>query len=49
MAELAHDYPGFICADLDLSGVDKMRQRIPAWNRNERYSQDLAKSQAILK
>ena len=49
MAELAHDHPGFICADLDLSDVDKMRQRIPAWNRNERYSQDLAKSQAILK
>ncbi len=30
-AELAHDKPGYICADLDLSEVETARQRIPAW------------------
>jgi predicted amidohydrolase len=31
LAELAHDRPGSICADLDLSQVNKARTRIPAW------------------
>lgn len=32
IAECAHDKPGFMCVDLDLSEVEKARQRIPAWS-----------------
>jgi len=32
IAELSHDKPGWVCADLDMSEVKKARQRIPAWS-----------------
>jgi len=32
IAELSHDKPGWVCADLDMSEVEKARQRIPAWS-----------------
>lgn len=31
VAELAHDRPGYVVADIDLSEVEKARKRIPAW------------------
>jgi predicted amidohydrolase len=37
IAELAHDRPGYICADLDLSEVDEARKHIPAWADNRIY------------
>ena len=37
IAELAHDKPGVLLAELDLSEVDMARQKIPAWNHNPQY------------
>jgi len=31
IAELAHDRPGYVTAEIDLSEVEKARKRIPAW------------------
>jgi len=36
-AELKHDEPGYICADIDLSDVKEARRKIPAWNYNPDY------------
>lgn len=34
MAELDHDEPGIIAADLDLTEIGSARAKIPAWNHN---------------
>jgi len=38
IAELPHDEPGWVCADLDLEDVEKVRQRIPAWSDKRLWS-----------
>lgn len=41
VAELAHDKPGFVCADIDLGEVAKARQRIPAWSDRRDFKADI--------
>ncbi len=36
-AELEHDEPGYICADIDLNDVKEARRKIPSWNYNSGY------------
>ena len=36
-AELQHDYPGILLADINLSEVEDGRRKIPAWNHNPEY------------
>lgn len=38
IAELAHDEPGILIADLDLEAVNDARRKIPAWNHNPPFS-----------
>ncbi len=38
LAELAHDNPGILMADLDLSSVEEARRKIPAWNHDPNFS-----------
>ena len=38
LAELSHDEPGFMTAEIDLEKVEEARRRIPAWQHEPDYS-----------
>jgi len=38
LAELDHDDPGFICADINLVEVQDARRKIPAWSLNTEFT-----------
>lgn len=38
IAELDHDMPGILLADINLSEVDEARRKIPAWNHNPEFT-----------
>jgi len=37
-AQLDHDEPGYICADIDVSDVQDARRKIPAWNHDPDFT-----------
>ena len=38
IAELDHDKPGILLADINLNEVDEARRKIPAWNHNPNFT-----------